>query len=203
MSDEHSHQGIPPKSILFKRWKARLIICGIMLVLAIVGLVIMNIHSASYWVYSRIMAVMYALLSIWLFWYLNRGEHKVHTSTIWHQILHWVGLIIAIYITSTFVNSGVVSSIQAGLFTLTLLALTVFLAGVYTDSAFMLIGIVLGIFAIGASLVEAYLSILMIPVIVIAAILIFFLIHHEKRRGTKKIEKTQKQHGDNSNENND
>jgi len=184
MSDYH----VPPKSVLFKRWKARLVVCGIMLVLAIIGLIIMNIHQNTYWMYSRIMAVIYGLLSIWLFWYLNRGEHKVHTSTIWHQILHWIGLIIAMYITSTFVNSGVVSSIQAGLFTLTLLALTVFLAGVYTDSAFMLIGIVLGIFAIGASLVEAYLSIIMIPVIIIAAIAIFFLIHHQKRRDLKKSE---------------
>lgn len=145
----------------------------------------MNIHSQSYWLYSRIMAVAYALLSIWLFWYLHRGEHKIHTSTIWHQILHWAGLLVAIYITSIFVNAGVMGTTQAGLVTLTLLALTVFLCGVYTNPSFMLIGIMLMVFAAVAAYVEAYLSVIMIPIIIIVAIVIYLIIHFERRKAKK------------------
>jgi len=165
-----------------KRWKARLFVCLAMLALAFLGLIVMDLHPRGYWVYSQIMSGLYAILSLWLFWYLHRGEHKIHGSTIWHQLLHWVGLLLAVYITSVFVTAGVMASVQAGLMTLTLLALTIFLSGVYTDTSFMLIGITLAIFAAGAALVQAYLSALMIPVILVAALVIYIMLHREKKQ---------------------
>jgi len=167
-----------------KRWKARLFVCITMLALAFVGLIIMDLHTKAYWLYSRIMAGLYAILSLWLFWYLHRGEHKIHGSTIWHQMLHWLGLLLAVYLTSIFVSTGIMGTTQAGLVTLTLLALTIFLAGVYTDTSFMLIGITLAVFAAGAALVEAYLSALMIPVILVAALVIYIMLHREKHHST-------------------
>jgi len=172
------------KKLSHKRWKARLFVSIAMLALAFLGLIIMDLHAKTYWLYSRIMAVTYAALSIWLFWYLNRGEHKVHTSTIWHQILHWIGLLLTVYLISIFVSTGVMGSTQAGLVTLTVLALTIFLAGVYTDTSFILIGITLAIFAAGAALIEAYLSALMIPVILIAALVIYIMLHRGKHKTT-------------------
>ena len=168
--------------IIRRRWKARLFVALAMLALALVGLIIMDLHPRGYWVFSQIMAGCYAILSLWLFWYLNRGEHKVHGSTIWHQLLHWLGLLLAVYITSIFVSTGVMASVQAGLMTLTLLALTVFLTGVYTDTSFMLIGITLAIFAASVALVQAYLSALMIPVILLAALVIYIMLHREKNK---------------------
>ena len=139
------------------------------------------------------MAGLYALLSLWLFWYLHRGEHKVHGGTIWHQLLHWLGLLLAVYITSIFVRTGVMASLQAGLMTLTLLALTIFLAGIYTDTSFMLIGITLAIFAASAALLQAYLSALMIPVILLAALVIFVILHREKKRPQAKTKLNDKE----------
>lgn len=170
------------KEISRKRWRARLIVSLTMLGLALVSLIVMDLHPRSYWVFSQIMAGLYAILSLWLFWYLHRGEHKVHTSTLWHQLLHWIGLLLAVYITSIFVSTGVMASLQAGLMTLTLLALTIFLAGVYTDTSFIFIGITLAIFAAGAALIQAYLSALMIPVILVAALIIYVLLHREKKQ---------------------
>lgn len=171
--------------LIRRHWKARLFVSLTMLALAFVGLIIMDLHPRSYWVFSQIMAGTYAILSLWLFWYLRRGQHKVHGSTIWHQLLHWLGLLLTVYITSIFVSTGVMASLQAGLMTLTLLALTIFLTGVYTDASFMLIGITLAIFAAGAALVQAYLSALMIPVILLAALVIYVMLHREKKQ-TKK-----------------
>ncbi len=169
-----------------RRWKARLIVSLIMLLLAFIGLIIMDLHSRSYWIFSQVMSGSYAILSLWLFWYLHRGQHEVQGSTIWHQLLHWLGLLLAVYITSIFVNTGVMASLQAGLMTLTLLALTIFLAGVYTDVSFMLIGIMLAIFAVGAALVQAYLSALMIPIILLTALIIYIILHREKKRTSEK-----------------
>ena len=153
-----------------------------MLVLAFIGLILMNIHSRAYWFYSEIMAVLYAVLTLGLFWYLNRGQHKSVRSTLWHQLLHWSGLIGAIYIITIFVNTGIVGATQAGLITLLLIALTVFLCGVYSDPAFLLVGVVLAIFAGAAVMISTYLSIIMLPVVLLAAILIYFITRHQKKK---------------------
>lgn len=165
-----------------RQWKARLIVSLAMLAFAAVGLIIMDLHPKGYWLYSQVMAVSYAGMSIWLFWYLHRGEQSVSGSTIWHQLLHWVGLLLAVYITSIFVSTGVMASVQAGLMTLTLLALTIFLAGVYTDSSFLLIGVALAVFAAGAALIQAYLSALMIPIFILTALVIFIMVHRDKKQ---------------------
>ena len=165
-----------------RRWKARLFVGLAMLIMAFVGLIIMNIHSRTYWIYSQIMAFAYAIMSIGLFWYLNRGEHKMTSTTLWHQLVHWIALICAIYVTALFVSSGVIGTTQAGLITLLLLALTVFLAGVYSDPSFMLIGVTLAVFASCAALIEAYLSVFMIPVLVIACAILYFIIHHQHKK---------------------
>lgn len=171
---------------LSRRWKARLAVCFSMLILALIGLMIMTMWRTSYWYYSQFMSLIYAVLSIWLFLYLNlernRGEHTRSTSTIWHQLAHWLGLLGALYLVDTFVNAGIIDGTQAGLMMLVLLALTIFLVGIYADVTFVFIGVVLAAFAAGAALFGAYLSVVMIPVIIVAAGLIYYIVRLEKRR---------------------
>ncbi len=167
-----------------KRWLARLVVCTIMLALAFGGMVIMNIHAKTYWIYSCAMAFAYAILSVGLFWYLNH-QNKSYYITFWHQILHWLGLGIALYLTAIFIRTGLMTHMQAGLATLVLLALTVFVMGVYTDSSFMLIGLTLAIFAGGAALLQSHISILMIPVILVATLIIYIMADHERRKQKK------------------
>lgn len=142
----------------------------------------MDMHPRSYWLYSRLMAIVFAFLSISMFWYTHRGQHRNITSMILHQMLHWLGLLLSIYLVDVFVNSGIIGTTAAGLITLTLLALATYLSGVYSNPSFMLIGIVLGLFAAGAALIQAYLSVVMIPVILITAVIIYLLSRHEKRK---------------------
>lgn len=168
-----------------KKWKARLVVSGLMLILAFISLVLVDIHSKAYWFFSQALAVIYALLSIWLFWYLNRGEKKFTRSTIWHQILHWIGLLVALYLVDVFVQSGIMSALTAGVVTITMLALTLYLAGLYSDIAFVLIGITLAICAYVLAYVQTYLSIIMIPVIIVAAIIIFAVVHRDRRKAER------------------
>ena len=116
-----------------KIWKARLIISIIMLVLALIGLIIIDMHSHSYWFYTQVMSCIYAILSLWLFWYVHYKQQALKVATIWHQILHWLGTLLLIYLTSLFINTGMMGTTQAGLMTLSMLALSIFLCGVYTD----------------------------------------------------------------------
>ena len=171
-----------PQEHHHKHFKARLCVFIIMLSAGFVGLLIMDIHHKSFWLYSQVISVLFAALSIWLYWYLDRTPNTSMLATIWHQILHWVGLLILVYLTSFFVSTGVMGTTQAGLMCLSLLALSVFLAGVYTDPIFMLIGITLAVFAVGAAMVQAYLSLLMTPIILVVAIIIYITLHFQRKK---------------------
>ena len=74
------------------------------------------------------------------------------------------------------------NSLSAGVVTLTLLALTIYLIGVYSDITFIFIGIMLAVLAYCLTYVQAYLSIIMVPVIILAAVVIFLIIHFEGRK---------------------
>ena len=91
-------------------------------------------------------------------------------ATIWHELAQWFGLILAVYLISTFVNIGLMGRFEAGLVVLTLLALTIFIAGIYVETTFILIGLLLGIFAAGAAVLAAYIYTIMLPLTVAVAI---------------------------------
>lgn len=175
--DEHHH--------IRKRWKARLVVCAIMLILAIISLILMDMHSTAVWFYSQILAVCYAVLSLWLFWYLNRGTHKMGVSTFWHQIFHWIGLLAALYLVYMFEREGILTAMASGVVTLSMLALTIYLIGIYSDITFVLIGIILAVFAYCLAYVQSYLYIIMIPVVIVAAIIIYSIAHFQRRRAEK------------------
>ena len=158
-----------------KRWKARLMVSFIMLLLAFLSLILMEIHQATYWIFTYIMAGIDALLSIWLVWYLKAGR-------VWRVILHWMGLIAVMYLMAIFVDRGVVSQTEAGLFALVVLAFALYLAGIYTDIIFILIGMTLAILALGIILLKSYLWLIMVPVIVIAAIIIVVIVIRDRRK---------------------
>ena len=165
-----------------KRWKARLVVSLIMLALAFVSLVILKIQYNAYWVFTCIMAAIDAILSIWLVWYVKRNDGSSFPGNMWHLILHWIGLIAVMYLIAVFINRGVISHAEAGLFALLILALTLYLAGIYTDTTFMLIGITLAILAAGTILVKAYLWLVMIPVIIVVALIIFVIVARDRRK---------------------
>lgn len=167
-----------------KRWKARVIVSLIMLILAFITLLVMKIHPSAYWLFNCIMAGIDAILCVWLVWYVKRHGSKTIIGNLWHMILHWIGFIAVIYLITVFIHHGIISELDAGLYTLVVLAFTLYLAGVYTDTIFILIGIALALMAAGAILLKAYLWLVMIPVIVIIALIIFVMVTIDHRKST-------------------
>ena len=168
-----------------KNFRARIIIASLMLALAFICLILLDVHSHAFWFYIKVMCSCYAILSIWLNWFVNRNNRAMTIISIWHQILHWLGLLIMIYIVTTLVSSGMLSSSQAAMVTLILLAFSTFIAGVYTDATFMLIGLTLSAFAIGTALVKNYAPLILSPIIAIAALAILLLLYLQRRKEQK------------------
>lgn len=58
-------------------------------------------------------------------------------TTIWHELVQWFGLALAVYLVSIFVNIGLIGRFEAGLVVLTMLALNTFITGIYVESTFL------------------------------------------------------------------
>lgn len=165
-------------------WKARFFVALIMLALAFAGLIFSDIRKDGAWTYWRSMTIVYAVLCLWLSWYLRRKKQSLSLVKIYHELMHWAGLILGVFMVSVFVNNGILNRFAASLVVITLLALTTFLAGVYIEITFIPIGILLGFFALGSSLIAEYIYTIVMPVglVVIVGILwVLYRLRHSKR----------------------
>jgi len=164
-------------------WKARLTIGLIMLGMALISLIILQMHAAIYWFFCWAMAIIDAILCIG--WVMSSRNRHHYRAGILQQIFHWLGLIAVMYLLALLIDRGTVTQTEAGLFALTLLAFTLYLAGLYTDVIFTVIGITMGLMAAGMILVPSYLLLVMVPVFVIVG---FFIVGttNRQRKGDKK-----------------
>lgn len=153
-------------------WQARLIVALLMLLLAFLGMITTDVHATGGWQYWKWMVPAYAILALWLSWYIRRKTSVVSPVTLWHELLHWIGLGLAVFLVSSFVSLGALSRFIAGLFDLTLISLAVFLAGIYIEKTFLFIGLILGIFAYLAAFIVQYLYAFLIPILIFGILLI-------------------------------
>ena len=170
--------------------KLRLVIALVMLVLGFIGVIITDISKTGAWNYWRFLAVVYAVLSLVLSWHLKRKEWKTPLITIWHEIAHWVGLIGAIFVSSYFVQIGLIGRFEASVMILLLLALATFLAGIYIESTLIFIGIILGIFALGIAFLDAYFYNILLPFALVAIVVYVVFIRHAHKKMSKSIHET-------------
>ena len=85
-------------------WAARLGVATSMLALAFLGVILTDIKSSGGWEYWKWTVPIYALLAIWLSWYIRRTKETVSPITLGHELLHWAGLLAAVYLVSVYVN---------------------------------------------------------------------------------------------------
>ncbi|MCH9614334.1 MAG: hypothetical protein SP1CHLAM54_17080 [Chlamydiia bacterium] len=167
-------------------WKARLVVGIIMLLLAFVGLIITDVAKSAAWTYLWIISIVFAVLCLGLSWYLRHHDQKLGWSTIWHELFHWFGMIVAIFLVSRFVSIGIVGRFEAALMVMTLLSLTTFLAGVYVDLTFVLVGVVMGLFTFSSAYLAEYLYTIMLPVAVVAVLVLFFILRYHRKQHSSK-----------------
>ncbi len=160
------------KSRMPKIWKARVVVAIIMLVFAFIGLIVNDFLPTGQWFYWRVLAPVYAAVSIWLSWYASKAEGKITVKQIGLQIVLWLGLMASVLIMTVYVDSGIMGRIEGGFAVLVLVAMTTFAAGLFFDPALTLIGIILGLFAVASGLIQAYLSVIAIPVVIVGAIIV-------------------------------
>ena len=163
-------------------FKARLFVGILMLVFAFLGVIVTDIWRDGSWNYWRVMSPVFAALSLWLSWYMRKRGKELSSATIWHEIAQWAGLIGAVYLVSGFVHIGLVSRFEASLQVLVMLALTVFVNGIYTEHSFIVIGLLLGLLAGVIALVNQYLFAILIPVAIVGIAALFWMFHRSRKK---------------------
>lgn len=163
-------------------WKARFIVGLIMLGLAFLGMVITDIRETGGWDYWKWAVPIYAILALWLSWYVKSTNETFSLNDLWRELALWGGLFISIFFVSYLVNIGTISRFVAGIFHLILLSLAVFIAGIYIERIFIVIGFVLGIFAVLTALLVQYLYSIILPIVIGAGLIIFISIWMSHRK---------------------
>lgn len=151
-------------------WTARFVVGIIILLLTFIGLILTNMKASGAWQFWQIATIIIALLALGLSFYLKHMKAISTPALLWHEILHWLGLIGSVYIMSIYVDIGIISPFLGTLGVITLIAQAVFLAGIYIESTFLFIGIVLGLFAISIAWMETHIFLLIVPILIIAIV---------------------------------
>jgi uncharacterized membrane protein AbrB (regulator of aidB expression) len=97
--------------------------------------------KATYFHYNIILIVVFSLIFFTLNIYNYKKKHTSSLIIMWHQLTHWAAIMLLAYITSLFINTGMLSNQQGGHVLLILIATTLFSIGLYTDICFMLCGL--------------------------------------------------------------
>lgn len=163
-------------------WEARLIVGVLMLILSFIGLVITDMHQDMAWDYWRIIVIVNALLSISLNLYLRRDKKIFSPSALGKELLHWGGLVLAMYLVSIFVSMGLQSRFLGSLQLMTLLAFAIFMAGVYVESTFMVVGLLLGFFCLTVAYAAEYLYYIVLPLCILGGVALYFIVKRKARR---------------------
>jgi hypothetical protein len=163
-------------------WWARLGVGISMLILAFIGIVVTDLHHSGGWEYWKWTVPLYAVMALWLSWYERRTRDTVSPITIWHEMLHWFGLFAVIVLIEVYVHMGLLSRSVASLVALTLLSLTIFTVGIYIESTFLLIGVILGIFAAVVAIAIKFLYAFTIPALIIGIGAMSFMIWNSHRK---------------------
>ncbi len=137
------------------------------------------------WNYWRLVACLFAFLSLLLSFLLRQYKEKNPFITIGHEIAHWASLLLAIGALSRIMTVGVLGSFGGSLEALLLISLATFLAGIYIDATFLFLGTLMGCFALVLSYISMYTYFLFIPVCLVFLLGFYWFIRKKSHQMTQ------------------
>lgn len=122
---------------------------GVMVALALVGVGVTQIEHRGGRLYWLFLVLVYAGISIVRAWQRHRGEGRPLWARIRAQALHWLGTLVAINVVLWFESVDIASRGAAADYSLLILALSCYLAGVHLYWAYLPLSAVLVAMALG------------------------------------------------------
>jgi hypothetical protein len=156
----------PPSPGAFRRHVEEFILIGLVLLSAI-GVAINDYSPQSAFRYWLWMAPTFGVTSIVAAWWRAQRRGESVATAVQRQVLHWAGVVGAVYLIYLLQSTGRMENEAAGLAALIVIALASFLAGVHSDWRLMLLGAVLGVTVVGFAVLEQIIWVVVIPALLI------------------------------------
>jgi hypothetical protein len=140
-----------------------------MLALALVGIGVTEIKHSGGKYYWMFLVLVYAGIGIAMAWQRAKSKSQPIWPMIRNQVLHWLGALVAINIVLLFETGDIASRGAAADYSLLILALSCYLAGIHFNWSYLLLGGVLAIIAIGLGYLDQIsLFVLVLPLAALA-----------------------------------
>jgi hypothetical protein len=146
MSDQPTRTADAPRQPVFpvpRSWKIATAAAIIMVLLALGGIGLSNAEPRVVETYWISLVPIYGLLCIGTAWRMAPPGTSFGTAEIGRQVLHWLGIAVALAVDYAIRGSGQEAGLAAGLNAMLLLALGCYLAGVHLQWLFAVVGMLL------------------------------------------------------------
>jgi hypothetical protein len=166
-----------------RSWKTASMVAAVMVLLALVGVAFTDAKysfALTYWVS---LVPIFGLLCIGVAWARARHDGGLMWSAVVRQILHWIGIGVALGLDFFIRGTGEETATAAGLNAVLLLALGCFLAGVHLDWLFGLVGVLLTVALIVVTKANQYLWVIFVVGGLAAAFLLVLWWQLHSRKG--------------------
>jgi hypothetical protein len=145
-----------------RSWRLASIVSATMVMLALLGVAFTNARydfAQTYWI---CLVPVFGLMCVGTAWARTRKEGGLRMHAVIRQVLHWVGIGIALWLDFLVRRTGEETATAAGLNAVLLLALGCFLAGVHLDWLFAFVGILIVLALVLVAKAEQYLWIIFV-----------------------------------------
>lgn len=147
-----------------ERFQANELILIALIALSAIGIGVTDFAPRYGFWYWMAMVPIFGAFSLYTGWSKARDQGLGISSVIRSQLLHWIGLLIAIALVFFLLSAGRINNTEAGLVALLMFSFATFLAGVHFDWRYMVVGIILALALVGAALVQRFIWMVLIPV---------------------------------------
>jgi hypothetical protein len=139
----------------------------LLVVLSGIGVAINDYSPKSAFRYWMWMAPTFGVISVAAAWWRAYRLSESVATAVQRQVLHWAGVVGAVYLLYLLQSTGRIANEAAGLAALLVIALASFLAGVHSDWRLMVLGAVLGVTVVGFAILEQIIWVVVLPLMVI------------------------------------
>ena len=168
----HPAKGPQPSFKVPPSWKVGAIAAIIMVLLALLGVGLTTTNSKvapTYWIS---LVPLFGALCVFTAW--RRHDKQLERREVIRQVLHWVGIGVALALDFFVRGTGVETGVAAGLNAVLLLALGCFLAGIHLEWLFILVGLLLATALIVVAKADQYLWLMfVVGALAIAAMVLY------------------------------
>jgi hypothetical protein len=150
----------PERQPLFpfaRSWKVASGVGAVMVALALLGVALSTTSNAAAPAYWVSLVPIYGLLCLGMASVRAKQEGKPPRPYVLRQLLHWLGIGVALALDFLVRGTGQETGTAAGLNALLLLALGCFLAGIHLEWLFALVGVLLGLALVVVAKADQYL----------------------------------------------